>query len=384
MLFTAGNRLTLLQSGTAYFPALIAAIETARVEIHLESYIFANDSTGRRVAAALGAAARRGVAVRVLVDGFGASNFLRTLGADLSADGVDVLVYRPDLARLRLRRNRLRRMHRKIAVIDGELAFVGGINVLDDSDATGKLPPRFDFAVCIEGPLSAVVHARVAHLWQLVRWARLRRRVRTISMPLAVAGRRGEIEATFLIRDNLRHRRDIENAYLGAIASAQHEIIIANAYFLPGRRFRQALLQARERGVRVVVMLQGRVEYVLFHYATHALCETLLRAGIELFEYKASYMHAKVAVIDREWATVGSSNIDPFSLLVAREGNVVVHDREFAAGLRAILDTAMTNDATKVRPVDFLGKNTFARATRWLAYGLVRAMVGVAGYGGEH
>ena len=382
MQFIAGNHITLLESGTEYFPELLAAIDAARVEIHLESYIFNNDATGRRVAAALGDAARRGVAVRVLVDGFGASEFPQTLGTELRADGVDFMLYRPERGRLLLRRHRLRRMHRKVAVIDARIAFVGGINVVDDSDVANGLPPRFDYSVRIEGPLCAAVHGSVLHLWRLVRWARLRRRERLVPMA-AVATRVGEMDAALVIRDNLRHRSDIENAYLGAIAQARSEIILANAYFLPGRRFRQALLHARERGVRVVVVVQGRVDHLLFHYATHALCESLLRAGIEMFAYEKSYMHAKVAVVDGDWATVGSSNIDPFSLLVAREANVVVRDAAFAASLRESLLAAIANGARELQPADYLRGASPARAARWLAYGLVRTLVGIAGYGGE-
>ena len=132
-----------------------------------------------------------------------------------------------------------------------------------------------------------------------------------------------------IIRDNFRHRHDIEDAYLHAIASASSEIIISNAYFLPGINFRRALSDAAKRGLRVVLLLQGKIEYHLQHYATKALYGSLLDAGIEIYEYHKSYLHAKVAVIDQHWSTVGSSNIDPFSLLLAREANIVIDDEAF-------------------------------------------------------
>ena len=381
MEFIAGNRITLLESGVAYFPALIAAIDGAINEVHLETYIFENDATGRRVAAALAAAARRGVAVRVLVDGFGAREFSRTLAVGLTADDVQVMVFRPERGRLRLRRHRLRRMHRKVAVIDARIAFVGGINVLDDRDSAGELPPRFDYAARIEGPLIGAVHASVTHLWRVVRWARMRRRERAPPLPLAVDDAVGEVSAALVIRDNFKHRRDIENAYLAAIDAAKEEIILANAYFLPGRRFRRALLGARERGVRVLVLLQGRVEYVLFHYATQALCDALLNAGIELFEYHKTFMHAKVAVVDGRWSTVGSSNIDPFSLLVAREANVVIDNAAFAAQLGGSVMAAIADGATQMRRDDRRRHRWPSRVARWLAYTLVRTVVDVTGYG---
>ncbi|MCX8017547.1 MAG: phospholipase D-like domain-containing protein, partial [Rhodocyclaceae bacterium] len=175
MNFVAGNRITLLETGAAYFPALLAAIAAAKHTVYLETYIFADDATGRAVAAALADAARRGVAVRVLVDGFGAREFPAGLGQKITAAGGEVEVYRPEVARLALRRNRLRRLHRKLAVIDGRIAFVGGINIIDDTD-TPTLGPRFDYAVQVEGPLLAAICANTQRLWRLVGWARLKRR----------------------------------------------------------------------------------------------------------------------------------------------------------------------------------------------------------------
>ena len=234
--FLPGNQLTLLESGAEYFPALLAEIDSAQQEIHLETYIFEDDLTGQAVAAALANASRRGVAVRLLVDGFGARGFEVGLGADLVAAGVELLVYRPEMGRLMLRRHRLRRLHRKLSVFDGRVAFVGGINVIDDMNTPHQVPPRFDYAVRIEGPLVRRVHYALRHLWRLVRWSVLGRRPPP-PVPLHLPNlKSGEAMAGFLIRDNLRHRHDIELAYLAAIDAAQHEVLIANAYFLPGFR----------------------------------------------------------------------------------------------------------------------------------------------------
>jgi cardiolipin synthase len=292
-----------------------------------------------------------------------------------------VLIYRPELAPLRLRRHRLRRLHRKLAVADGRTAFVGGINIVDDRAGTQADAPRLDYAVRLEGPVLAPIHASVQRLWTLVAWASFRRRLRPAPAAATFAAGCGNVRAAFVLRDNLRHRRDIEEAYLDAIARAREEIVLANAYFLPGRRFRQALLEAARRGVRVSILLQGRVEYVLQHYATQALYAELLASGIRIFEYQRSFLHAKVAVIDRRWSTVGSSNIDPFSLLLAREANVLIDDTGFAAGLRASLQAAMQNGARELEAVDWLRKSRWRRLVRWMAYGLVRLMIGLAGYG---
>jgi cardiolipin synthase len=188
------------------------------------------------------------------------------------------------------------------------------------------------------------------------------------------------MRAVFVVRDNVLHRRDIEEAYLAAIANAKTEIVIANSYFLPGIRFRRALIEAQQRGVRVILLLQAHVEYLLLDYATHALYSAFLQHGIEIYEYHKSFMHSKVAVIDRHWSTVGSSNIDPFSLLLAREANVIVMDRLFGAELRADLERTITNGAHKIRPERWEREQIIKRIFYWLVYGLVRFTLGLLGY----
>jgi cardiolipin synthase len=218
-------------------------------------------------------------------------------------------------------------------------------------------------------------------LWQLVRWANFRRRLPQHFPAPTRTTPSGDIEAAFVLRDNLRHRRDIEETYLAAIDSAQQEVVLANAYFLPGRRFRHALAAAAARGVRVVVLLQGRVEYVLLHYATQALYGSLIAGGVRIVEYRRSFLHAKVAVVDGRWATVGSSNIDPFSLLLAREANVVVRDGGFAGQLRASLASRMAEGGVEIKRIDLQRRSLLHRAATWLAYGAVRLAIGLAGYG---
>lgn len=375
----AGNRVDLLVCGTEFFPALIEAIHGARYEIHLETYIFEDDETGHSVTQALCGAARRGVHTRVMVDGFGGRAFPDTMMPLLSGAGVEVLIYRPEVARLSLKRHRLRRLHRKLAVIDGAIGFVGGINIIDDMHTPGHTPPRFDYAVRIAGPLLVPLHRTTTHLWELVSWANFRHHHPLHPVVAPDRSPRGDIHAALVLRDNIRHRRDIEDAYLHAIHTAQREIVLANAYFLPGRRFRKALTQAARRGVKVVILLQGRVEYALMHYASQALYGTLLARGVEIHEYRRSFLHAKVAVVDDDWATVGSSNIDPFSLLLAREANVIVRDRAFTAQLRASLQQAMEFGGRRVRLREWTRRPLPERMARWFAYGLVRLLIGLAG-----
>lgn len=386
--FVDGHAVELLEGGGAYFPALAAAFDAARHEIHLQAYIFADDPAGRLVADALLRAAARGVAVHVLIDGFGGRTMPQPLRAQLRAGGVDLLFFRPDVRLFDFQRSRLRRLHHKIAAVDGLLGFVGGINVIDDMHTPGHTPPRWDYAVQVRGPLTAEILRVARQAWDTVARTYLHRRWpswRVLPMDVPPVPRPGVppgggIQAAFVIRDTLRHRRDIEDAYLQAIALADRDILIANAYFLPGVEFRRALIEAARRGVRVTVLLQARVEYVLMRHASRALYRQLLDAGVRIFEYHQSFMHAKVAVIDGEWATVGSSNIDPLSLLLAREANVFVRDAAFAAGLLSSLQRAMDAGA---RPVVVSGfrRGLAERVASWVCYGIVRVLLGWAGYG---
>ena len=379
--FVNGNRITLLKSGVEYFPALAAEFDAAQREIHLETYIYEDDIAGRTIAAALARAAQRGVATYVMVDGFGSKDLGSDLIEGLRGAGVRFLVYRPDISPWTLRRARLRRMHRKVAVIDARVAFVGGINIIDDMHTPKHTPPRFDYAVRIDGPLVARIHRVVKRLWALVTatqfksaWPRLRD-LGPFTVP------RGGQRAAFVVRDNVAHRGDIEQAYLAAIRRARSEILIASAYFFPGMSFRRALTDAAARGVRVILLLQGRVEYVLLHYASRALYGAFLDARIEIHEYHQSFMHAKVAVIDRHWATVGSSNIDPFSFLLAREANVVIEDGDFAGELRESLLAAIAKGAVQVRRESWAAQPLAVRALTWTSYGLARFLTGVFAYG---
>jgi cardiolipin synthase len=382
----AKNKLTLLQNGAAFFPQLCADIDAAQLSIYLETYSFVADETGRMVADALKRAAVRGVVVRVLLDGYGSAELPQPWLDELSAAKVEVQWFRRAISPFTLSRSRmrrLRRMHRKLAVMDGKVALVGGINIVNDVSAhESSSIPRLDYAVRVQGTAAGEIHAAMRRLWGMVSWANIRRRGKEIKRFFLVKSKRSASpNITLLLRDNLRHRHDIESAYLNAIAGAQREIIIANAYFLPGRIFRQALKQAAQRGVRVVLLLQGRVEYRVQHYATHALYDQLLADGVEIYEYQPSYLHAKVAVVDGQWATVGSSNIDPFSLMLAREANLAVQDAGFAGELRASLLAAIANDAVRVGDGYDVSRNWMDRLVARSSYGIVRLLIGLLGYG---
>ena len=393
--FVGGNRLTLLRNGEQYFPALVAAIDAATAEVFLETYVFADDQTGSLVADALARVAARGVSTHLLIDGFGARGFAPRCRDMLQGAGVEVLVFRPDVSPWPFwkQRTRLRRMHRKLGCVDGAVAFVGGINVIDDYDTPKQTPPRYDYAVRIVGPLAARVRAAAVRLWWRVAWATFGRRWpgfapltgRAPQRPLRAQGQGpGGQRAALVVRDSLRHRRDIEEAYLELIGAARDEVLIASAYFFPGRRFRRALTEAGRRGVRVTLLLQGRGEYALLHYASRALYGSLLAAGVGIEEYHRSFLHAKVAVFDGRIACVGSSNIDPFSLLLAREANVFVDDTVFAEELRASLLGAMQTGARPVRLNRWRRLPFLLKARIWVGYRVARLLMAFYGYDRLH
>ncbi len=395
-----GNRITLLRGGAEFFPALCRAIDLARHTVHLETYIFRMDPTGLRILDRLRAACARGVKVRVAIDGYGSAAQADAISQAITNAGGQCRIFRPEprgWRGYRFRQSRLRRLHRKLAVVDRELAFVGGINVVDDLDdsASAALHPRFDFAVAVRGPLVADAVAAQNRLWlrlawrpSAADWASLHKRVErwfadvyhrhSSSAPRFAPG----VRAALLLRDNLRNRQTIEDAYLGAMDQARSEILVANAYFFPGHRLRQAFGRAAARGVRVRLLLQGLAEYPVPFRASRSMYRKVLDDGVEIYEYVAGFLHAKVAVIDGR-AMVGSSNMDPFSLLLAREANVFVDDHAFALELESELEAALRDRARQVTRQTLRKRFMLGRLVDDASYLLMRLGVVLTGKSSE-
>ncbi|MFW9612106.1 MAG: cardiolipin synthase ClsB [Fluviibacter sp.] len=383
--YLSGNRIALLCNGAEYFPALLNAINCAHESVRLETYIYANDAVGKACTEALCRAAARGVDVRLVVDGFGARNLDQHHRPQLEAAGVQIGIFRPEHQLLRhvigFKRTRLRRMHRKVALIDGRRAFVGGINIIDDTTGN-KGNVRFDFALDIEGPLIEPIAQAVDRQWlTLNRLSRMlhdtqptpaRTRLHIASI--------GHLEAALALRDNLMNRRVIEQSYLRAIRQAHDHISLAMAYFIPSRRILAELLAAAQRGVQVSLLLQGRVEYRLQHYASQALYDTLLKHGVRIFLYHPGFMHAKVAVIDDTWSTLGSANLDPFSLLVAREANIVIRNTVFAQTLLAQLRQAIHLHSKEITMDTWVTQPAHHRLLRNISAQLLYRVLRLTGY----
>ncbi|MBL0920045.1 MAG: cardiolipin synthase ClsB [Hydrogenophaga sp.] len=412
-----GHQLVLLRGGDDFFPALIEAMDAARQVVHVETYIFEFQGSALAVAEALERTARRGVEVRLVVDGVGTPVMPAEWRERFTAAGVKWRVYSP-LGRFGLLFPSLwRRLHRKLAVIDGTVGFCGGINLIDDRDdvALGRLgEPRLDYALRVAGPLVQDMVATMEQLWWRLQAARAARQREFMAAWGALRGSRpaGDFSrllrkfeahargfpgsdvpdaestllgvdgarAALLLRDNVAHRHDIERAYLKAIGTARHEIVIANAYFIPGRKLRKALLLARERGVRVRLLLQGRYEHFMQYRAARPVLKRLANAGIEVHEYAPSALHAKVAVVDERWATVGSTNLDPLSMLLAREANVMTTDRRFATLLRDQLDHLMQTAGTRLDAAAINARPWSDRLLDRLAFGVMRTVLFLTGH----
>lgn len=378
-----GNRIALLKNGAEFFGALEQAIDAARHEVRIETYIYFDDAVGRRIAEAMKRAARRGVRVGILLDGFGSRLLPKTFIPELRDAGVVAQLFRPERGWFSFRRSRLRRLHRKIALVDGRVGFVGGLNIIDDATDNPTGRERLDYAVRVQGPLLARIYPVVHRLWWLVATIGAKNRQPGFRPPRLDPAPAGDMVAAFVHRDNLRHRHDIEAMYLRGIRGARREIVIACAYFMPGWRVRRALMAAADRGVRVVLLLQGWTDHAVFQHASRVLYEALLERGIEIFEYTGGELHAKVGVVDERWATVGSSNLDPFSLLLAREANVVVFDEAFARGLRASLEEEIRSRSLAVRRMLWRRRPWPGRVLGWLSYAYARLAMGLAGITGR-
>ena len=350
----AGNDFRLLENGEEFFPRVFSCIANAKREVVMETFILFEDKVGLQLHESLVAAARRGVQVDVTIDGFGSPNLSPQFISTLCEAGVRLHVFEPGKTVFGARVSLLRRMHRKIVVVDAETAFVGGINY--SADHLGDFGPeaKQDFSVEIRGPLVAEIH-RFTHgalasgmRYQRQRqWWRRRKQLRSTPQDLPQVG---TAEAMFVTRDNGVHLNDIEQHYRIAIRAARKRVIIANAYFFPGYRLIKEMRKAVRRGVEVNLILQGMPDMQIVKTAASMLYRYLTKGGVKVYEYTDKPLHGKVAVADDEWATVGSSNLDPLSLSLNLEANVVIRDRGFNQQLGGRLDQLMRESCTQIEP----------------------------------
>lgn len=363
--WVGGNSFALLENGEAFFPRVFEAIASARHEVVVETFILFEDKVGLALHAALLVAAVRGVRIDLTIDGFGSPDLSPAFISALTQAGVRVHVFDPAPRLWGWRTNVFRRMHRKIVVVDGRRAFVGGINYSADHLADYGPEAKQDYAVEIEGPIVTVIHAFVHKALAAGQRnaatgfaGRLRERIAERAQQLRHGWRvaepapAGDAAAIFVTRDNGKHTTDIERHYRIALRAARHRVVIANAYFFPGYRLLKEIRRAARRGVEVRLILQGEPDMAIVKIAANMLYHHLLSAGVQIFEYCERPLHGKVAVFDDEWSTVGSSNLDPLSLSLNLEANVIIRDRAFNQQLSARLDYLVDNCCKQIKAAD--------------------------------
>ncbi len=344
------NRVELLENGEAYFPRVFEAMRQAKTEILLETFIVFEDKVGDELQEVLIAAAQRGVRITASLDGFGCGELSTGYLAALSEAGVRIQIFDPAPKTLGIRTNWFRRLHRKIVVVDGTIAFIGGINFSADHLADFGPEAKQDYSVEVQGPAVADIHhfallqsgrpARAKYWWQ-------RRRQRRSE--LAFTDHDGQVRLVY--RDNGEHPTDIEEVYRQVLRTAQRRVVIANAYFFPGYRLLREIRNAARRGVDVRLILQGQPDMLAAKLAARMTYDYLLKSGVLIYEYCDRPLHGKVALVDEDWSTVGSSNLDPLSLSLNLEANVLIRDRAFNRDLFERLED-LSNNHCKVMSAD--------------------------------
>ncbi|MEP7206163.1 MAG: cardiolipin synthase ClsB [Casimicrobiaceae bacterium] len=364
-----GNRVRLLENGDAFFPAVQAAIDAAAHEVLVETFLLAEDAVGLKLRDALVAAAQRGARVHLTVDGFGCHDLSPGFLDSLVGAGVRLLVFDPRPRLFGVRINVLRRMHRKIVVVDARQAFVGGINFTCAHLLAAGARAKQDYAVAIEGPVVADITAFARNAAGLA--------AEDPGGTCSRAAVHGTAAVQFLARDNDGHRTDVEDAYRVAIRGARREIMVANAFFIPGYRFLRELGDAARRGVRVVLIVQAKPDQAYAIAAARQLYGTLAAAGVEIREYETRAFHGKVALVDDDWCTVGSTNLDPMSLAINLEANVCIHDAEFQSDLRARM-TALVAESRRIDPASVPRRPVRDRVLAWALFAFLRRYHGWA------
>ncbi|MDP1542780.1 MAG: cardiolipin synthase ClsB [Polycyclovorans sp.] len=371
--WTAGNRLHLLENGEQYYSAVLNAIESSQSEVLIETFILFSDEVGHALRAALIRAAQRGVKVVITVDGYGSPDLTPEFVGAMTACGIDFRYFDPRPRVCGRRTNSFKRLHRKLVIVDQKHAFVGGLNFSIEHLAAYGADAKQDYALQIYGPLVKHVHVLACALLneQPMPPARPWWRGRAEQPPGHLKPGQGA-SAKLIWRDNHHHQDDIDIHYRHAIRRARHNVTIANAYFFPSYRIIRELRRAARRGVNVTLILQGRNDHALAAWAARALYTHLIQSGVRIFEYTRRRLHAKVAVIDGHWATVGSSNLDPTSLSLNLEANVVVDDAEFANALQKSLHTLLVKHCERVGPDTQHSQPAWRRMVGYLVFHLTR------------
>ena len=321
--FSENNHVTLLTRGEETFTLILEAVSGARSSICIEFYMFKDDDTGKRLAEILKRKADEGVNVYLLYDHFGSFLTSRKFWSDLKKAGVKVKVAHP--FRWSAPRGYIYRNHKKLLLIDGQKAFMGGFNIADEYHGHFKKTkkPWRDTGIYLEGPIASVLLNIFRKSWSTWKGAPLR----TVSKPLVPTG---GIPVIPVFASSRRAKKKMRKLFNYSINSAKESIFLTTPYFIPGRRILKALIRAAESGVDARLLLQGETDIKSVFYAGRSYYKRLLKAGVKIYTYKGSILHAKTAVFDGCWSIVGSTNLDAQSLLRNEESNAGILDRNFS------------------------------------------------------
>lgn len=369
--FVPDHKVRLLLGGRDLFSLLLHLIRQARKSIHLQVYIYEQDETGEEVANALIAAAGRGVAVYVLVDGYGSQGLGNKFIKRLTGHGVHFRVFEP------LFRSKHfyvgRRMHQKVLVVDARYAIVTGANIANKYNDLPEEPAWLDFALCIEGEV-AVQLCRLC--WSTWKHFLSMKGVGQACIPVPTAidfGHEAISSVRMRCNDWVRHKYDISRSYRQIFRSAKREVVLLSSYFLPSTSVRRDISDAIARGIRVKLIICRSMDVPLVKAAERYMYAWLLRHRVEIYEYAVNMLHGKIATCDDEWMTLGSFNVNDLSARVSVELNLDVRGSSIVYRTKGELKSIMEKNCICIDEADFRANdNAFKRLARWLSFKTLR------------
>jgi cardiolipin synthase A/B len=371
--YTDQNKVSLIRGGKSYFDCLLDLIANAKESIHLQSYIYSDDSTGRQIADALKDAVRRKVDVHLLVDGYASSSLSRHFIQELKEAGVQFRFFEPIFKSRNFYFGR--RLHHKVVVVDARFSLVGGVNITDRYNDLPDKKAWLDFAILAEGEVAKELCLLCWKTWYgyPAKLAPTPCDQQTIQFKF----RESETSAVRMcLNDWVRGQNEISGTYVQMFRTAQSNITILCSYFLPGRVIRKHLSDALKRGVNIKVVTAGMSDVRTAKYAERYLYSWLLRNRIELYEYQPNILHGKIAVCDSEWTTLGSYNINDISAYASIETNLNVRDTKFATETEELLKEIIEKDCIRITTETYLrSRNLLKRLIEWFSYQFVRMLL---------
>jgi cardiolipin synthase len=369
---THPDRLELVYSGEDYFSRLEQIIQNVQYEIHLQFYIFKNDATGSSIVAKLKEAAARHVKVYLLLDGFGSFSFPKEVADALRRSGVHFRYFSPFFSANSFYIGR--RLHHKIVVADAHVLLIGGINIANKYHGKPGIEPWLDYAVQIDDPIIA------KRLQLLCRDLFFKKRYFFKKKIESALNIKDKTIASIIQNDWLKRKNEIYDAYINSFTTAKKEIVIVGSYFLPGRRMNNALKKAAKNKVKIKLILAGISDVTLSKRATHHIYATLLNNNIELYEWDKTVLHGKAAVVDGNWTTIGSFNLNNLSSYGSLEMNVEIKSTAFASSYLEHLNEVIAQCQTITHKSLKKRNNISSSFINWLSYWAARLILNIVTY----